>query len=115
MIFIAIINGTIREWYKKYTGELSARQISTVSLIILLGIYIFFVIKKYPPQSPIQSLIIGLFWVVLTLGFEFGFGLYRGNSWSTLLDDYNIMKGNLWILVPICILVSPYIFFKMQN
>lgn len=117
MIFIAIINGTARDlWYKKYIGELVARQISTLSLLILLGIYIFFVIKKYPPQSGIQSLYLGLFWLVLTLGFEFGFGLFRGNSWTQLLDEYNIMKGHIWLLIPIWIILAPYVFFKiLQN
>jgi hypothetical protein len=117
MIFIAIINVAARDlWYKKYISELTARQISTLSLIILLGFYILFVIKKYPPQSGIQSLYLGLFRLVLTLGFEFGFGLFRGNSWTQLLDEYNIMKGHIWLLIPIWIISAPYIFFKiLQN
>lgn len=114
MLFIAILNGTARDlWYKKFMGELTARQISTLTLILLLGIYIFFIIKKYPPQSGTQSLFIGLLWLVLTLGFEFGFGLYRGNSWAQLLDDYNIMKGHIWLLIPIWLISAPYLFFKI--
>lgn len=116
MLFIAIINGTARDlWYKKYTNELAAHQISTLSLNAFLGIYIFLIFKKYPPQSEIQSLLLGLFWLILTLGFEFGFGLIRGNTWTKLLDDYNIMKGHIWILIPIWTLLAPYLFFKLLH
>lgn len=81
MIIIAVINGTARDlWYKKYIGELAARQISTLSLMLLLGMYINVIIKKYPPQSASQAFQIGLIWVLLTLGFEFGMGLIRGFS-----------------------------------
>jgi len=114
MLLIAVANGTVRDLgYKEHMGELAARQLSTITLVLLLGIYIFFVIKKYPPQSSSQSLGIGLFWMVLTLGFEFGFGLYRGTSWTTLLDDYNLTKGHIWVLIPIWIALAPYIFFKV--
>ena len=115
MTIIAIINGTARDlWYNKYVSELAARQISTVSLIVLLGFYIYLTIKKYPPQSTSQALLIGLLWVVLTLGFEFGIGIISGNSWTKLLEDYNLMKGHLWILVPIWTFLAPYFFYKCK-
>lgn len=114
MVILAIINGGARDlWYKKYSTELLAHQLSTISLLLFLGIYIFFVIKKYPPQSEAESLLIGLSWMVLTLGFEFGFGLYRGNSWTQLLDAYNISKGHLWVMIPIWLVLAPYLFFKL--
>ncbi|QBZ98540.1 hypothetical protein [Flavobacterium sangjuense] len=114
MLILAIINGAARDlWYTKYSNELIAHQISTVSLMLLLGIYIAFVIKKHPPQSETESLGIGLVWMMLTLGFEFGFGLYRGNSWAQLLDAYNITKGHLWLLIPIWLVLAPYLFFKL--
>jgi hypothetical protein len=116
MIILAIINGAARDlWYKKYTTELLAHQLSTISLLLFLGIYIAFVIKKYPPQSEAESLGIGVLWMVLTLGFEFGFGLYRGNSWTQLLEAYDITKGNLWVLIPVWLVLAPYLFFKLLS
>jgi len=41
MLVIAIANGTGREWYKKFTGEVTARQISTLTLILFFGVYIY--------------------------------------------------------------------------
>ncbi len=76
MVIIAVINGTIREWYKTYTGEPIARQISTITLIIFFAFYIYWAINKLPIKTDMQAFQIGLLWGVLTLAFEFGFGLY---------------------------------------
>lgn len=111
MLALAIFNGLLREWYKQFTGELTARQISTVTLIIFFAVYIYWVINTYPPRSSNFALMIGFLWLALTLAFEFGFGLYRGNSWSQLLSEYNILAGKLWILVPIWVAVAPYLFY----
>ncbi|HQZ78572.1 MAG: hypothetical protein IPH34_04135 [Chitinophagaceae bacterium] len=115
MLLLAILNGSARDlWYKKYVGELTAHQLSTISLIILFWFYISFVIKKFPPQSETQSIYVGLFWLLLTLTFEFGFGLYRGKSWAELFADYNILKGRLWILIPIWTTIAPFIIYRIK-
>ena len=114
MLLIAVANGAARDLgYKKWTGDLPAHQISTFSLIILFAVYIRFIILKYPPASSRQAIYVGLLWLCLTLSFEFGFGLLRGNAWSTLLADYNILKGHIWILIPVWIAIAPYIFYKL--
>jgi hypothetical protein len=116
MLLLAIANGALREFiFKKYTGELTAHQLSTFSLLLLFAIYIGLVIKWMPPVSANQAILVGLFWLVLTLLFEFGFGRFRGNSWETMFADYNLLKGRLWILIPVWIAIAPYVFFKLMN
>ncbi len=116
MLFIAIANGTARDlWYRKYSGELRAHQVSTFTFILLLAIYIGYVIKRFPPAGGVAALYIGLLWVGLTLCFEFSFGLARGNTLKKLLQDYNIFKGRLWVLVPAWLLTAPYIFYKLYS
>lgn len=44
----------------------------------------------------------------LTLGFEFGAGRYAGKPWSVILADYDVMRGRLWVLVPIITFLAPY-------
>lgn len=113
MLILAILNGTLRDLgYKKYVGDLVAHQLSTFSLLVLLGLYMGYIIQKLPPQSSQQALGIGVFWMSLTLLFEFGFGRYRGNSWETLLADYNLAKGHLWVLIPIWLATAPYLFYN---
>lgn len=114
MILLAILNGAARDLgYKKYVGELAAHQISTLSLIVLIGIYSGLVVKRFPPHSQNQALRIGIVWSLLTLIFEFGFGIIRGNSWTQLVHAYNFTEGQIWILVPIWLAIAPYIIFKI--
>lgn len=68
MLILAILNGTLRDLgYKKYVSDLVAHQLSTFSLLLLLGLYVGYIIQKLPPQSPQQALGIGIFWMSLTL------------------------------------------------
>jgi hypothetical protein len=116
MLLIAVLNGTARDLgYKKYVGELTGHQVSTVSLIILFGFYIWLVINKFPPDSGRQAVYIGLLWLTLTVVFEFGFGLLRGNSWVKLLSDYNILKGRIWVLILVWTTIAPYIFYRLHK
>lgn len=109
------MNGALRDvWYKKVVGELTAHQVSTISLIIFLGFYIRFVIEKFNPATGKQAIYIGIGWLILTIVFEFGLGLFRGNSWQIMLSDYNIFKGRIWILIPIWTTIAPYIFYRLQ-
>lgn len=113
MVLLAILNGAARDLgYKKYVGELAAHQISTFSLLVLIVIYSGLVVKWLPPSSEKQALFIGITWSILTLIFEFSFGMLRGNSWKQLLHAYNFTEGQLWILIPIGVAIAPYIMFK---
>lgn len=116
MLLLAILNGAAREFiYKGYTGELAAHQLSTISLLILFAFYIRFVVQKFPPGSVARAWMLGFFWLCLTLLFEFGFGRYRGNSWEKLLNDYDILNGRIWILIPVWVLIAPFIFSRTRN
>jgi hypothetical protein len=110
LVIIAIINGTIRNfWYKPIFGDLVAHQISTftfiAALIIVTHGFLSLLKVKY---GSMQLWLLGLMWVGLTVLFEFGFGHYvMGNSWERLLADYNILQGRLWSLVLLATASSP--------
>ena len=116
MLFIAIANGGLRELLvKKWMNDLAAHQLSTFTLLVFFSVYIFLIIRKFPPSSSAKALMIGLVWIALTLIFEFGFGRWRGHSWATLLQDYNIFKGRLWLFVPVWVGVAPYLSYKLLH
>ena len=115
MLIIAIANGALREMlFKKYLNDLRAHQLSTVTLILFFAGYIWYIIRKWPPDSQKQSILIGVLWLLLTLCFEFGFGYYRGNTWNKMLAEYNLFEGRLWIFIPLWVLLAPYIFYKLK-
>ena len=51
----------------------------------------------------------------LTVAFEFGLGYSRGLSWNEMLADYNILAGRLWLLVPVTLLASPALAFRLRR
>ncbi|CAL2101678.1 conserved membrane protein of unknown function [Tenacibaculum sp. 190130A14a] len=116
MIMIAIINGFFREKFlATYFNNLQAHQLSSISMIVLLGMYIWVVFKVFFPASAYQAIFIGLVWLLFTVIFEFLFGYYvMGNSWNKLLSDYNILEGKVWVFVLIWIAVAPYIVYRME-
>jgi len=117
MIVIAVANGVLREaWLRKQLSVLRAHQVSTLTLIALLGVYIGAVVRLLPPASAGQALGVGALWLVLTLAFEFLFGHFVSRlPWSKLVQDYDLRGGRLWVLVPVWVLVAPYLFFRLQD
>ncbi|EAZ88943.1 hypothetical protein [Crocosphaera chwakensis] len=116
MIVIAIVNATVRETtYSKFVTELQAHQISTLTAVIVFAAYIWGLTSLFPLTSSFQALIIGCLWLVLTMIFEFSFGHYFAQqSWTKLLQDYNLLAGRVWIFVPICIAVFPWLFYTLH-
>jgi hypothetical protein len=114
MMLIGIINGVVREaTYGKVLSELRAHQVSTLTGVLLLGLYIWVITRLWSPQSSQQAVLIGILWLSLTVIFEFCFGHYiAGHSWSHLLKDYNLLVGRVWLLVLIWITVAPLLFYR---
>ena len=117
MVIIAIMNGVIRDaFYGKRLGELTAHQISTFTLIVLSGLYLWLLGLAWKIPSSNQAITIGLIWLALTVAFEFLFGHYlMKHPWTKLLHDYNIHKGRIWVLVLLWITIAPYVFYKFRS
>ena len=117
MLLVSVANGTLRDFtYGKYMDELSAHQWSTVSSVLLLGFVIWGFMRLYPAASGKAALLIGLFWMALTVAFEFLFFHYvGGHSWAELFANYNIAQGRVWVVVLIWIAVAPYLFFRLRG
>lgn len=117
MVFIAIGNGIFRESIiAPYVSELRAHQLSTLSGIILMGLFIWLVLHFWKLQSARQAITVGLLWVVMTVLFEFIFGHYViGHSFSRLFQDYNLFAGRVWALFLIWIAVLPYLIYRWSR
>ena len=74
-VFLAIINGGIRnEYISPKLGEYTGHVVSSIILISLIFVVTYFFIKYLKINSAKDFLFIGVFWVVLTVIFEFVFG-----------------------------------------
>ncbi|GAB1258865.1 hypothetical protein [Aurantivibrio plasticivorans] len=114
LAFIAVINGVLRELtYGKVLSELSAHQLSTLTGVLLSGTFVYFVHRLWPIESLVNAWCIGAIWFVATVIFEFGFGHYvAGHSWDHLLNDYHILRGRVWSLFLLWVLLMPVIMYR---
>ena len=117
MLAVAMANGALREYiYGSYVSELSAHQLSCETGIFLFAVVIHQYVKRWPPASAREAWYIGLFWMVLTVAFEFLFFHYvGGHSWEALLANYDMTKGRLWPLILLWVAVAPYLFYRLLN
>jgi hypothetical protein len=59
---------------------------------------------------------VGIAWLLLTVAFEFLAGHYLfHNPWARLLEDYNVFRGRIWVLVLLTTLVALRICADLRN
>jgi hypothetical protein len=114
LLLVAVINGTLRDFtYGKHVPELLANQLSCLSGIVLFGVVFYQFVLRWPPATARQAIYIGLFWMALTVAFEFLFFHYAaGHSWDELLANYDIAHGRLWPLILLWVTFGPYVFYR---
>jgi hypothetical protein len=117
MLVVAFVNGALRELLiVRLVGE----QVGHVLSVFLLSGAIFGIayvfVKAIAPVPSSTLLGIGLFRLVLSLLFEFGFFHYVMHvPWEKLLADYNLFRGRLLIVVWLTTLFSPLICGKILH
>ena len=115
LLLLAVLNGTVRGTVlQRRLGEETARRVATVVLLAALTAYVRRLQRRHPIPDAKHAWIVGLSWVVMTLGFEFGFGrLVAGLAWSELLADYDVRAGRIWVLVPLWTAVAPEVMRRL--
>lgn len=102
---LAVLNGFLREAIlQPLLGTRLALPVSGVVLALIVLIVTFVCFRWL--AGPYW--LIGIQWVVMTLLFEFGFGHYvAGKSWPELLQTFNMLRGDLFVLVLLVSLIAP--------
>ena len=113
----AILNGAARDiLLVPRLGDPVARAISCVTLAIVIVGLTWVSLRWIGPGAMSEAWTIGSVWLVMTLLFEFGVGHYVFRTpWTTLLGDYNVLAGRLWILVLITTLTAPALILRTQR
>ena len=109
MLVIASVNGALRQAVLiPAVGDVAGRAISTLMLAALIALLTWATIGWIGPRSSAEAWLIGVMWVLLTLAFEFLAGHYLfGTPWPALLEDYNVRRGRIWVLVLIVTAIAP--------
>ena len=109
ILIIAIANGAFRQGVlNPRLGDAAGHIFSTILLSVAVIVVAWLTIGWIHPPSVRDAWTIGIYWVVLTVAFEFLAGHYVfGTAWPVLLADYNLAKGRIWPLVLLATLMAP--------
>ena len=115
MLVLAVANGTLRQaTFAKIMPELRAHQLSTLIGALVIGAFIWFVIRVWPPASNREALIVGVMWLALTVAFEFFMGLVLAKRpLAQVLADYNVLAGRVWPFFLIWLALAPLLFYRL--
>lgn len=117
MLVIAVANGAVRQTtFGNVMSELHAHQLSTLIGAVLIGAFIWWVVRIWPPSSSAQALLIGFVWLLLTVAFETFMGVVLADRpLSAVLREYNLLVGRVWILFLIWLVAAPWVFFRLRR
>ena len=109
LMVLAIINGAAREYLLvPRLGPAAAHVASTILLCGLIAGAAWFAVPWIAPPTARAALSVGALWLAMTLGFEFLAGHYLfGKPWPVLVADYNLLRGRVWLFVPLVTLLAP--------
>lgn len=111
LMLVAVANGLLREKaLAPLVGERRALPLSGIILSILIVGVTQALLPWLGPLSARGLWFLGVFWLLLTVIFEFVFGrLVAEQSWPQLLKAYDPSGGNLWLLVLATTAAAPWL------
>ncbi|HXV13617.1 MAG TPA: hypothetical protein VEC56_05370 [Candidatus Krumholzibacteria bacterium] len=117
ILVLAMLNGALREKVLiPALGSFAGLVGSGVVLSICVFLVALCAAPWYGRLPRRQWWLIGMFWLLLTVGFEFGFGHFvQREPWSGLLEAYTFQGGNIWPLVLVVTLVSPRLAARLRG
>lgn len=117
LVLLAILNGGLREsLLVSALGATAALPVSGLLLSAAIFLAAWFTTPWLGCRHASQFWIIGIFWLVLTLLFEFGFGRFvQHRDWLDLLGAYTFRDGNPWPVVLVVTLVSPRLVARVRG
>lgn len=112
MAIVAVINGGLREAVIiPRIGDYPGHVVSTALLVAaILAISFLFFSWTTIEYTQTELILVGVGWTVLTVGFEFLVGYLEETPVSVTIGQYDVLAGQVWIAVPITLLLSPVLF-----
>lgn len=107
IIPIAILNGGFREYVLMVHLEILALPLSGIILSVCIFLVAYLFVPKIKGCVKRDYILFGVMWFVLTNLFDLSSYIKSGEGFAGLLQSYNILTGNTWILVVLSALISP--------
>lgn len=112
MAVVAVLNGGFRETVIiPQIGDYPGHVVSTALLVVAILVISFLYFSRTSIEyARAELVLVGLLWTGLTVGFEFLVGYLEGTPVSVTLGQYDVLDGQVWIAVPLTLLLSPLLF-----
>ena len=108
IIPIAILNGGLREYVLVKLGNL-ALPLSGIILSLCIFVVAYLLVPKIKNCTKRDYIFFGVMWFILTNLFDLIAYINAGVGFAGLVQSYNILTGNTWLLVVLTALFSPVI------
>ena len=115
--FGEVLNGNIRVriLHKKF-GKKRAKTISFMSGVIIIFTICWFTLPWIKPSGYKDCFLIGFIWLIIMMCLDIYFGRYVFKlQWTTIIDDFNPMKGNLLGVGMVFLFFCPTIVFWLNK
>lgn len=113
---LAILNGGFRDKIMSPAiGESVAMPLSGILLCLLILALTSFLLPKLVRTTAKEYILIGILWIVLTVGMEFAIGVVMGKSLEQMLAAYNLSGGNLWLIVILFSGIAPWLGARLKQ
>ena len=106
-----VVHGILRMQYlRPLVGDLRARQIAIISGSLIILAIAYLTRRFVRAQGSGQLIAVGLFWALLMVSFDLGFGRYViGYSWSRLLLDFDPTRGGFMLAGLAVMVLAPWL------
>lgn len=117
LLVVAVALGAFREaLLTPRLGSQTAHVLGTIAFCLAILLVTWVSIGWIGPGDIATAVRIGLGWVVLTVAFEFLAGHYVfGHPWERLLQDYNVLRGRIWLLVLVTTGAAPVVAARLRR
>jgi hypothetical protein len=111
------VHGTLRQIFlAPLVGDFTARRISFLTGMLLIFLITYLFIRWLRADSVKSLFALGVMWMILTAGFEFGLGRFvLAYSWERLLEDYDLSRGGLMGFGLLFMTFAPYLAAKLRG
>ena len=114
IIPIAILNGGFREYVLVKLG-IMARPLSGIILSICIFAVAYLLVPKIKNCIKRDYIVFGVIWFILTNLFDLVAYIKDGGGFADLLQSYNILTGNTWLIVVLTALFAPVTVMKIKS
>lgn len=116
MIVVETMNGFMREIFvAPLIGALRARQVGVGLGSLGVLIIAWACSRRLDARTTRSQLIVGGYWVGLTVAFEISLGRAMDLSWPGILSDYNPAQGG-WMLLGLAIMfIAPMLAARLRS